>query len=400
MTPSAFVTPPPFQCSDVRVNYNRLCVTAACCGPTRQATDICHTAYSFFGQEAMESLCWHCCDEPKVLPPAHPDHEVFPRIDCARVDNPHRICKPTSCCNEERNDNIYCNGVYAEYGDMINSICWYCCSEPKEVGPPLDGRRKLRGINGNHTIDVNISPAEQEAMLRILQEPDPEFEVEVDEENDPTETVTADSKLTGIRGNEDNEPSREFLADAMMENRPLTEWDVQPDDENEDDDEYFRELIRKYAPEEYQQRFGNGVGDKAEEPRDEQEEEQPRRRRLLNYDDVEYFPYQWMLKVKTEYYFRYEGTLTVPPCFNKVHWRVMKDPILVHPRQIREIERLLAQRIAPLGTTNSCQNDTAGKPREGREGEAADYNRPLQNFHKLHRKVICECQVSTYPCQS
>ena len=83
----------------------------------------------------------------------------------------------------------------------------------------------------------------------------------------------------------------------------------------------------------------------------------------------------------------------VPPCFEKVHYRVMKDPILVSKAQITELERLLAQRIAPRGTPGkSCEPDTAGKPRAGREGEAVDLNRPLMQFHKLHRKVFCECK--------
>ena len=33
-----------------------------------------------------------------------------------------------------------------------------------------------------------------------------------------------------------------------------------------------------------------------------------------DYEDVIYWPYEWMLHVGTEYYFRYEGTQPVPPC--------------------------------------------------------------------------------------
>lgn len=66
-----------------------------------------------------------------------------------------------------------------------------------------------------------------------------------------------------------------------------------------------------------------------------QYESNDKRRRLMNYEHVEpwhnYFP---MLGVRTEYYYRYSGTQTVPPCYGKFfrdnnrkqtnHHRVMK----------------------------------------------------------------------------
>ena len=105
-----------------------------------------------------------------------------------------------------------------------------------------------------------------------------------------------------------------------------------------------------------------------------------------NYDDVHFWPYEWLLKVGTEYYFRYEGTQIVPPCYETAHWRVLKDPIRVAPHQIRELERLVAWRLG-----DSCQVDTAGKPRAGNPN-ATDCSRPIQSYHKLHRMVFCECK--------
>lgn len=104
-----------------------------------------------------------------------------------------------------------------------------------------------------------------------------------------------------------------------------------------------------------------------------------------NYEDVQYWPYEWFLKVGTEYYFRYEGTQTVPPCYDTAHWRVFKDPIRVAPHQMRELERLIAWRRG-----DDCQIDTAGTS----TGDAnyVEVNRPLQSYHTLHRKVFCECQ--------
>jgi Eukaryotic-type carbonic anhydrase len=104
-----------------------------------------------------------------------------------------------------------------------------------------------------------------------------------------------------------------------------------------------------------------------------------------NYDDVLWWPYEWFLKVGTEYYFRYEGTQTVPPCYDTNHWRVYKDPIRVAPHQMRELERLIAWRLG-----GNCEVDTAGKP-TGDENRV-DVARPLQSYHKQHRMVFCECQ--------
>lgn len=104
-----------------------------------------------------------------------------------------------------------------------------------------------------------------------------------------------------------------------------------------------------------------------------------------NYDNVEWWPYEWFLKVGTEYYFRYEGTQTVPPCYDTAHWRVFKDPIRVAPHQMRELERLIAWR-----TGDDCQRDTAGKGTDN--PDAVDVARPIQSYHRLHRKVFCECK--------
>lgn len=91
-----------------------------------------------------------------------------------------------------------------------------------------------------------------------------------------------------------------------------------------------------------------------------------------NYEDVHYWPYEWMLHVGTEYYFRYEGTQPVPPCRDQVHWRVMKDPMRVHPRQIMELNRLLAWRLDP----GSCQKETAGVL--SNDGDTVDVSRDIQ----------------------
>lgn len=116
-------------------------------------------------------------------------------------------------------------------------------------------------------------------------------------------------------------------------------------------------------------------------------------RELVGQEHLIFDNYQWMIDCKTEYYFRYQGTQTVPPCWGRLiagsraqtnHWRIMKDPIRVHPRQIAEMERLIRDRIDP----RRCRKDTAAKvERDGTVNVA----RPLQETAEQHFKVFCEC---------
>lgn len=129
------------------------------------------------------------------------------------------------------------------------------------------------------------------------------------------------------------------------------------------------------------------------------EEFHHRHRHLIGGDELEWFNYFPMLGVRTEYYYRYSGSQTIPPCYGNFdsssrsgtnHWRVLKDPIRIHPRQLAEMKRLLAERIAPRDApTMACQRDTAAKVRSNGTVEAA---RPLQYTHPAHFKVFCECK--------
>jgi hypothetical protein len=123
-------------------------------------------------------------------------------------------------------------------------------------------------------------------------------------------------------------------------------------------------------------------------------------RHLVDYNEVKWYNYFPLPAVKTEYFFRYSGTQTVPPCYGAFipgpdnrkqtnAWRVMKDPIIVSKRQITEMHRLLRERIAPKGDpVKSCQADTAGKVLSNNKIDVA---RPLQANQKAHFTVFCEC---------
>ena len=131
------------------------------------------------------------------------------------------------------------------------------------------------------------------------------------------------------------------------------------------------------------------------------DDESPKIRHLMDYDHVgPWFNYFPMLDVRTEYYYRYSGSQTVPPCYGEWfvgndrrqtnHWRVMKDPIRVSRRQIDEMHRLLRERIAPFDDpVRPCQPDTAAKrfPNSTRVSVA----RPIQSTRGVHFKVFCEC---------
>jgi len=146
--------------------------------------------------------------------------------------------------------------------------------------------------------------------------------------------------------------------------------------EIDDDDEYFAAMMDRHL------KNDNIIKDLAERER----------RRLVNYEDVSYWPYEWLMKVDTEYYFRYEGTQDVPPCKDQVHLRIMKDPIQVAQRQIDELERLMFERISPDDADfKRCEPDHAGAPRADTT-DKFDFVRPIQQNHKLHRKVLCECK--------
>lgn len=175
----------------------------------------------------------------------------------------------------------------------------------------------------------------------------------------------ADASNTKELANNDTIPLREKDVLTYVNGRPVI---VRAENFEEkglmDEEAYFQELFSKY-----QQRTQRALQTTDVE----------------NYDNIPWWPYEWFLKVGTEYYVRYEGTMSVPPCFDTAHWRVFKDPIRVSAHQIQELSRLIAWRLG-----DNCEVDTAGKPTDS--PDVVDVARPLQSTHKLHREVFCECK--------
>lgn len=79
--------------------------------------------------------------------------------------------------------------------------------------------------------------------------------------------------------------------------------------------------------------------------------------------------------------------MVVPPCYETVHWRIFKDPIRVHKRQIDELNRLLAWRV----NKETCKVDTSGILSD--DGNRIKANRAVQYLHEeKHDVVFCECR--------
>ena len=262
-------------------------------------------------------------------------------------------------------ESIYVHAELFAALEIVNSdkfpriVQYYCCYPSKVVD--FDVRRALEedilsngslGISGSRTSTTEIDASQDQVVESV-----PPKLAERDM------STLSRQEIKDLYSNEAREVSVNDRETHDVNGRPIIvrEENFEPKG-MEDEDEYFEKIHGEFKRRQLQ------------EPS------------KVNYDDVYWWSYEWLLKVGTEYYFRYEGSQTVPPCYDTAHWRIFKDPIRVAPHQMRELERLIAWRLG-----NQCQVDTAGRPREGNP-DAVDGNRPLQSFHKLHRKVFCECQ--------
>jgi hypothetical protein len=140
--------------------------------------------------------------------------------------------------------------------------------------------------------------------------------------------------------------------------------------------------------------------------KEEQQHHLHGRRQLLDYEHVDFFNYFPLLGCRTEYYYRYSGTQTIPPCYarydtgdnsllgrgNTNHWRIMKDPIRVSERQILELHRLIKNRVAPPDDPlHPCKHDTAAAP-DADDSRKINVARPLQKTQNAHFETFCECK--------
>eukprot|EP00934_Nitzschia_sp_Nitz4_P001807 Nitzschia sp. Nitz4//scaffold177_size45885//17105//21005//NITZ4_007204-RA/size45885-augustus-gene-0.5-mRNA-1//-1//CDS//3329539052//1807//frame0 len=334
-------------------------------------------------------------DEPTMAPTYYPtafptENSTFvipPEITCADYSNVNfkRMCKDDSCCSDPRSSSAFCHESYAKLGDdLVESACYHCCieerGEPMLAGPAPEEHPDVPNVyNCDDHNEINRMCKEDSccddpdssswcrdevALLTTDQFESicwyccyPSKEVDWDERRELLSLPSAKTKESSFRPIGENDRvthnvqgKRVIVREENFEEKGLL-----------DDDAYFRELL-------------DGFRRRAQENATD-----------TNYDSVAWWPYEWFLKAGTEYYFRYEGTQTVPPCYDTAHWRVFKDPIRVAAHQMRELERLIAWRLG-----DDCEVDTAGK--SSGDVNFVDVARPLQSIHKLHRLVFCECQ--------
>lgn len=309
-----------------------------------------------------------------------------PDIKCGDYTiNFSRMCKSDDpCCGEKRSDTEFCWDSYDELGDAVQSACYHCCETPMFVGaaaPEKDNLPKTiqcSTVENPHRIckaDSCCSNPRSESEHCVQQYAlytDDEFEQICHYCCTEPQDLGPSTTRRYLRSDEERAIDDSSLAGDMPVPVGAKVYNVHG---------------RKYLVR--QENF---------EPIEESEQEyfdkvyaSHKRRSLAtvhseNYEDIEWYPYEWLVKVGTEYYYRYEGAMMVPPCFETVHWRNMKDPVKVNKRQIDELNRLLAWRLDP----DTCEKNTAGIVSD--DGNRVNLNRDLQYTHKQHRAVFCECK--------
>lgn len=224
-------------------------------------------------------------------------------------------------------------------------------------------------------------------VLKTREEPKPKSK-------SPFPTIT-DWILAKDRHQEQNRPVNTSANTTKFPSLVLD--DVNFEDAEMDDEEWFAFIAQESARFQSEEKVWRKLH--RELNNTDQAHEAFHQRYLMGGNNLDFFNYFAMLGVRTEYYFRYVGSQTTPPCYGDVeknsqrgsnHWRVMKDPIRIHQRQLREMQRLLRERIAPKDDpVMACQRDTAAKV--GSDG-TVDTARPLQATNPAHYDVFCECK--------
>jgi Eukaryotic-type carbonic anhydrase len=323
---------------------------------------------------------------PAPVPVAPPmdlsNGDIPPPIQCNAFNvNFERMCESKNpCCSSVRKDTTFCWESYEELGDAVESGCYHCCPTPMRVGPATEQKPNLPLTVTCSDVDNPHRMCKPEGCCTNPRSDTPYCLSIYDTYNDSQMqevchyccSTSRDVGPSGRRSlrSEQSTPKKAFVEESIPKGARV--FDV-----------FGRRFVlgqENFEPSETdeQAHFDRMYADH-------------KRRSLqvshaVNYEDIEWFPYEWLMKVGTEYYFRYEGTMLIPPCWETVHWRVMKDPIVVHSRQIAEINRLLAWRLNP----NTCEVETAGVLSD--DGNTVNMAREVQYMHKQHRQVFCECK--------
>jgi Eukaryotic-type carbonic anhydrase len=305
------------------------------------------------------------------------------QCDAWKDTNFDRMCDSDApCCGSTRSDTNYCLGIYEQFGFALEAACYHCCATPQPVAPAAPVLADLpQTIQCSSLANVPHRMCKTDSCCSNPRANSDYCVSQYGAFNDnelaqichyccSTPDIIGPSiggrnlrsgKSTDMKILEESrklEGAKEF--NVLGKKFLLSKDNFLPIEE--DEQTYFD---KQYA--EHKRRNLQGV-------------------HQLNYDDIEWAPYEWLFRVETEYYFRYEGTMMVPPCWEVVHWRNLKDPIRVHKRQIDELNRLLAWRNNPT----TCVGETAGIVTP--DGSRILGHRELQYMHEQHRFVFCECK--------
>jgi Eukaryotic-type carbonic anhydrase len=324
---------------------------------------------------------------PSVASPPSASQGVPPLIDCQSYANSFsgftfdRMCQSTDpCCESTRSATNFCWDTYELFGDSIVSACYHCCATPKKVPPPTPEKTDLpKTIQCSSVVQPNRicdgCCSNPRSTASFCQEQYALFGQDIEQVcyyccSTPLVVGSArrnlrfdQSAVEDATEARDEDAYPDGTKVLYMQGKKYVFGPENFDDDGMDEEEYYEKLLTEHRLRNLQ------AGPHAE-----------------NYEDIDWFPYEWLIKVGTEYYYRYEGTMPIPPCWETVHWRLLKDPIRVHKRQIDELHRLLAWRLNP----DTCKVDTAGVL--SADGNRVEVNREVQYTHTQHREVFCECK--------
>jgi Eukaryotic-type carbonic anhydrase len=319
-------------------------------------------------------------------PPANTSAlQNYAAIDCndGKV-NYDRMCNSMDpCCEDPVSASKFCWESYDILGDAVAAACYQCCDTPKSIGsfPPeklglpktiqcsaIDNPVRMCKLGGCCSSPRSTSTYCQE-QYALYNESDLKEICHYCCPNSPSV-----------------EPIKRGLRSDIDKQIPEMDPTYIPEGANVVEVGNRRFVVRKEnsVPKNYKKMAIEYDALHAAYRRRAQID--PSMMYMEDYLDVDYWPYEAFLKVDTEYYYRYEGTMVVPPCWEVVHWRTFKDPIRLHPRQIDELNRLLAWRLNP----DTCQVDTAGKLSEDKN--RVEMKRELSHYTTNHRMVFCECE--------
>lgn len=256
-------------------------------------------------------------DRPSDSPSAQPsplisNYTIPPDIDCDDQDfSMSRFCSSSDpCCESERSDSDFCWAAYDILGSRVESACYHCCDEPKRVGPARaeipelpktiqcsDIRRVHRTCKedsccSNPRSGSNFCEAQYSRYAQEIEEVCYYCCQTPKEVGPPTFGRNLGSILNST-GNEIPEGAKVTYSHGKK-------FLLGP--ENFEEDEFDEnEYIEKIKASRRSLQTGPHLED---------------------YEDVEWNPYEWLIKVGTEYYFRYEGTVSydtiVHHSFNQV----------------------------------------------------------------------------------